>query len=73
MSSLFEEVVRDICSVDEIVKRTSPSNQKRFYDDMKHNYRLQINGNTWNCFEWGWRVFKAMRSLLMSAAFILSK
>ena len=35
MSSLFEKVVRDICSVDEIVKRVSPPNQKKFYDDIK--------------------------------------
>jgi hypothetical protein len=65
---MFEKAAREMCKVDEIASKVSPSSQKRFYDTIKHQYRVQINGNTWKCFQWGWRVFKAMRSLLMSAA-----
>jgi uncharacterized protein (UPF0332 family) len=42
-------------------------NQARFCQRVRRDFQ-QATGNTVVCFEWGWRCFKAMRSLLMSGA-----
>lgn len=51
---------------DDLEKVVSLKNQDKFCRQMKTEFRVN-DGDTSSCFEWGWRTFKAMRSLLFSA------
>jgi hypothetical protein len=64
----FLRVVGGNFKIEELATTVSPEDQKRFHDRIKAAYREQISGKPWNCFDWGYRNFNAMKHLLMSAA-----
>jgi uncharacterized protein (UPF0332 family) len=66
--SIFLEVVGENFKIKELAATVSPRDQKRFHDRIKAAYRKQISSKPWNCFNWGYRTFNAMKHLLMSAA-----
>jgi uncharacterized protein (UPF0332 family) len=51
--------------VDDLEKVVAPVDQDKFCTRMKAEYK-KMDGNAPACFKWGWRTFKAMRSLLFS-------
>jgi hypothetical protein len=64
----FLRVVGENFKIQKLATTVSPEDQKRFHDRIKTAYREQISSKPWNCFDWGYRNFNAMRHLLMSAA-----
>jgi len=66
--SIFLQVVSENFKIKELAAAVSPKDQQRFYDRIKNAYREQIFRKPWNCFNWGYRTFNAMKHLLMSAA-----
>ena len=62
----FEKEIVD-GKIDELSDIVSPRDQDKFCKRIQRDFR-EMDGNTHDCFEWGWRCFKAMRSLLFSAA-----
>lgn len=45
-------------------------NQERFCNDLKGQYK-SFDGDIFCCFEWGYRIFKAVRSILFSGRLLL--
>jgi uncharacterized protein (UPF0332 family) len=52
--------------IDDLELIVSPTDQDKFCKRIRTEFRKK-NGNISSCFEWGWRCFKTMRSLLFSA------
>lgn len=67
-NSAFFKVAGGNFKVDDLVEVISDEDQQRFHNRIKGVYRKQISGQPWNCFDWGYRTFNAMKHLLMSAA-----
>lgn len=63
-TSFANEIVEG--KIDDLASIVSLVNQDRFCRRIKTEFR-KTDGDTSLCFEWGWRCFKAMRSLISSA------
>lgn len=62
----FQDVIVE-GNIDSLARVVPSQNQEKFCCRMRNDFK-SLDGKTPECFEWAWRCFKAMRSLLLSAA-----